>query len=88
MQTFEERYTAWIDGKLTGAELAAFERELADRPAAHDNHIETLLAQSLCLRRHYPDQVHTVGGLDATLSALSGSRSIRCYSPAGFIIGS
>jgi hypothetical protein len=29
MKTFEERYTAWIDGQLTGAELAAFEEELA-----------------------------------------------------------
>ena len=29
---------------------------------------------SHCLRRHYPDQVQTVGGLDATLSALADSR--------------
>ncbi len=28
MKTFEERYTAWIDGKLSGPELASFEREL------------------------------------------------------------
>jgi hypothetical protein len=36
MRTFEERYTAWIDGKLAGEELAAFERELesAGREAA------------------------------------------------------
>ena len=34
MKTFEERYTAWIDGKLQGADLAAFERELEDRSAA------------------------------------------------------
>ena len=33
MKTFEERYTAWIDGELEGAALlAAFEQELA--PAA------------------------------------------------------
>jgi hypothetical protein len=31
MKTFEERYTAWIDGQLTGAELAAFEQELTRR---------------------------------------------------------
>src|SRR4051812_16357555 len=39
--TFEERYTAWIDGRLTGDELAAFERELesAGREAAEaDRH--------------------------------------------------
>ncbi len=42
MKTFEERYTAWIDGHLTGEELARFERELpdlaeaeADRNGAH-----------------------------------------------------
>lgn len=42
MKTFEEKYTAWVDGKLAGAELAGFERELqgvsdaqADKLAAH-----------------------------------------------------
>jgi len=34
MKTFEERYTAWIDGQLTGAELAAFEKELETQPHA------------------------------------------------------
>ncbi len=34
MKIFEERYTAWIDGKLTGPELEAFERELPDRAEA------------------------------------------------------
>ena len=29
MKPFEEKFTAWVDGQLTGAELAAFERELA-----------------------------------------------------------
>ena len=28
MKPFEEQYTAWIDGRLTGSELAAFEAEL------------------------------------------------------------
>lgn len=31
MKTFEERYTAWIDGQLTAEGQAAFERELAGR---------------------------------------------------------
>lgn len=31
MKTFEERYTAWIDHRLEGAALAAFEQELARR---------------------------------------------------------
>jgi hypothetical protein len=36
--------------------------------------VRTSLAQA-CLRRHYPDQVQTVGGLVATLSASLGSRT-------------
>ncbi len=28
MKTFEEKYTAWIDGTLSGTELAEFEKEL------------------------------------------------------------
>lgn len=34
MKTFEERWTAWLDGKLTGKELADFEASLPDRSAA------------------------------------------------------
>lgn len=34
MKTFEEKYTAWVDGKLSGEELAAFEKELAATPDA------------------------------------------------------
>jgi len=34
MKTFEEKFTAWVDGRLEGAELAAFERELEAHPEA------------------------------------------------------
>jgi hypothetical protein len=34
MTTFEEKYTGWIDGQLSGSELAEFERALANRPEA------------------------------------------------------
>lgn len=34
MKTFEEKWTAWIDGELTGTELAEFEASLPDRAAA------------------------------------------------------
>lgn len=34
MKTFEERYTAWIDGQLDGPALTAFELELSRRAAA------------------------------------------------------
>ena len=34
MKTFEERYTAWIDGKLEGPALTSFELELSRRASA------------------------------------------------------
>jgi anti-sigma factor RsiW len=34
MKTFEERFTAWVDGRLAGEELAAFEKELDAHPDA------------------------------------------------------
>ena len=34
MKTFEENWTAWIDGELTGKELVEFEAALPDRSAA------------------------------------------------------
>ena len=37
MKTFEERYTAWVDGQLSGEALAAFEQELAAHPDAAED---------------------------------------------------
>ena len=34
MKTFEEKWTAWLDGQLTGKELAEFEASLPDLTAA------------------------------------------------------
>ncbi|MEY2519833.1 MAG: hypothetical protein QOF24_1592 [Verrucomicrobiota bacterium] len=34
MKTFEENWTAWIDGELSGAELVEFEASLPDKTAA------------------------------------------------------
>lgn len=44
MKTFEEKWTAWLDGELSGKELAEFEASLPDRPAAE---AEKLDAQKL-----------------------------------------
>jgi hypothetical protein len=44
MKTFEEKWTAWIDGELTGHDLAEFEAALPDRAAAE---AEKLDAQKL-----------------------------------------
>src|ERR1700694_1823349 len=34
MKTFEEKWTAWLDGQLTGQELEKFEASLSDKAAA------------------------------------------------------
>ena len=34
MKPFEEQFTAWVDGKLTGVELEEFEKQLAEHPEA------------------------------------------------------
>lgn len=34
MKTFEEKFTAWVDGELTGKELVEFEASLPNRAAA------------------------------------------------------
>jgi anti-sigma factor RsiW len=53
MKTFEEKWTAWIDGELAGAELAEFEASLPDKAAAE---AEKRDAQNLgtFLKEHLP----------------------------------
>jgi hypothetical protein len=53
MKTFEEKWTAWLDGQLSGKELAKFEASLPDRAAAEAEkraaqQLGTLLRQELC----------------------------------------
>ena len=52
MKTFEEKWTAWLDGQLSGRELAEFEASLPDKAAAeaekHDaKKLGALLLQEL-----------------------------------------
>src|SRR5437588_2511503 len=42
MKTFEEKWTAWIDGQLSGSELADFEASLPDKAAAEFEKRDTL----------------------------------------------
>jgi anti-sigma factor RsiW len=42
MKTFEEKWTAWLDGQLTGKDLAEFEASLPDISAAALEKQETL----------------------------------------------
>jgi hypothetical protein len=53
MKTFEEKWTAWIDGELSGAELAEFEASLPDKAVAE---AEKRDAQKLgtFLKEHLP----------------------------------
>jgi anti-sigma factor RsiW len=51
MKPFEEQFTAWVDGKLTGAELAEFEQQLAEHPEAAAEKDEALKLGRL-LREH------------------------------------
>jgi hypothetical protein len=55
MKTFEEKWTAWLDGQLSGKELADFEASLPDRAAAQAEKVEAqklglLLKEQLCAR--------------------------------------
>lgn len=51
MKPSEELYTAWIDGQLTGDELAEFERSLPDRAAAEADRAQARSCGEF-LRRH------------------------------------
>jgi anti-sigma factor RsiW len=55
MKTFEEKWTAWIDGELSGRDLIEFEASLPDKAAAE---AERLDAQKLgtFLKEHLPCQ--------------------------------
>ena len=58
MKTFEEKWTAWIDGELAGEELAEFEASLPDRAAAE---AEKRSAQKLGLFLKEQLQVRPMG---------------------------
>lgn len=47
MKTFEEKWTAWLDGELSGKELAEFESSLPDRAAAEAEKCEAQKLGSL-----------------------------------------
>jgi anti-sigma factor RsiW len=53
MKTFEEKWTAWIDGELTGAELAEFEASLPDKAAANAEKHDALKLGTF-LKEHLP----------------------------------
>jgi len=54
MKTFEEKWTAWLDDELAGAELAAFESSLPDRPAAEAEKASTRKLRLLLKRELSP----------------------------------
>src|SRR6266481_4125150 len=68
MKTFEEKWTAWLDGQLSGKELAEFEASLADLEAAEAEKgdalrlgaflKEQLAAQPLSNEEFFSHQLH------------------------------
>ena len=56
MKTFEERYTAWIDGELEGAALVAFEQELERRAAVSEAYADK--ADALKLTSFLHEHLH------------------------------
>ncbi len=54
MKTFEEKWTAWLDDELAGAELAAFESSLPDRAAAEAEKASTRKLRLLLKRELSP----------------------------------
>jgi anti-sigma factor RsiW len=51
MNPFEEKFTGWVDGKLSGEELEAFEKELSAHPEAGKDKADMLRIGAL-LRQH------------------------------------
>ena len=96
MKTFEEKWTAWIDGELTGAELVEFEASLPDKAAAE---AEKRQAQKLgtFLKEHL--ECHAMGNeeffhhqLRERISADAGDTrresagSVRVWWPIGRLV--
>src|SRR5438132_271663 len=50
MKTFEEKWTAWLDGHLTGRELAEFEASLPDKAAAETERADAKKLSTLLKR--------------------------------------
>jgi hypothetical protein len=56
MKTFEDNYNAWLEGRMTAEEAAAFERELEERPLSADQ-LAALEADEDGLARLFDDQL-------------------------------
>ena len=56
MKTFEEKWTAWIDGELTGHDLAEFEASLPDLATAEAEKRDALRLGTF-LKEHLPCRV-------------------------------
>jgi hypothetical protein len=50
MKTFEEKWTAWLDGRLSGRELAEFEASLPDKAAAEAEKADAIKLRELLKR--------------------------------------
>ncbi len=85
MKTFEEKFTAWVDGELTGKELVEFEASLPDRAAAEAEKREMqklgaflkqeLAAQPFANEEFFSHQIREEIGRDQTAQDRHGTRS-------------
>lgn len=53
MKTFEEKWTAWVDGELSGRDLVEFEASLPDKAAAEAEKRDALKLRTF-LKEHLP----------------------------------
>ena len=93
MKTFEEKWTAWIDGELAGAELAEFEASLPDKAAAEAEKrdaekLGTFLKEHLPCRamgneEFFNHQLRERMNADAGADRRESTRSGRAWWPIG-----
>jgi anti-sigma factor RsiW len=85
MKTFEEKWTAWLDGQLTGKELTDFETSLPDKAAAEAEKSEArklgaflkqeLGARTLSNEEFFSNQLHERIARESAQPDRAGGRS-------------
>ena len=89
MKTFEEKWTAWLDGKLSGKELEEFEASLPDKAAAEAEKAEAkklgaLLKEQLATRpltneEFFTHQLRERIAREETASGRGGDVNVRTW---------
>ncbi len=80
MKTFEERYTAWLDGALEGEELESFEREHASSSQERDDFLKL---QCLLRNSDYRPQLASPDFFNSQIIAEIGPNRAAKKRPGG-----